>query len=317
MQFVDPVEITKDQELVAHIDRYRHGRNQVLIFVAHIKPVDPVEQGEVIPGVEEQRVPGLIPVGLGDDDSRAVLLPVAPFKNLALVPLDIHFEEVDGDAGRNVLVADLGERLDLDDPLDDVSLAGAEVAGQERLVDRPASAGSLEDRHRPVAIRKADVQVDVAVAGAPKHLERCRVRLDVDPAPASVVKVLGDRMFDGVIGTDVDIETSGVEVKGPLDHHIFKVIGVRRHPNIHRDDPHLSGSFGVGAVTIQSDSDVVRKILANGDSLIDLVRMGKAKSTDDDTDRPALPGSADDRLERHGPFGSGSDGVGQVPAQFE
>jgi hypothetical protein len=236
------------------------GLGQLGVLLGDEEEVDAVVEHLEVVGGQHLVFPLLRGGGLDDHDPGAVALPVGALDDLVLEALDVDLEEVDRSVG-GVLVEDGGQRGDRH-----VDGVHGHVLGpvlrRQALVER-GQAGVVDDVvELQVAGLEAHGRPEVDVAGpvGGDLLGQVGEGLDVDPAPAGLVEVLGDRVDDRVVGADVDVEALvGVDRRqGPPEDDVLRVLCVREHRGAvlsgvrDRRPPHPDGWSGHGFPTIAS-----------------------------------------------------------------
>src|SRR5262245_17936267 len=199
---------------VQHIDRYSETLRQMAAFVSDIKSVESVEVAEAVVAPEQDRLPWLmtqlVRIGgrrLDDNDLRPEAPPIRGANDGFFVALDIDLEKVDQLAG-GVLRQDVGERRAGDLMANPLGDPGFQRIGKLLLERRGAGVlGMLVQRDMPTMVANGHVEIDVPRA-LRRQAGKYRSGLDIDAHPAAIIEMLGEGADDGVVGPDVDVETT-------------------------------------------------------------------------------------------------------------
>jgi len=223
--------------IIKDIGRYRQaGEERLGLLIAAVKPVQPVKQSELVPGLQKQRFPlglGRTPIrirGFDNDNIGAMAIEVARREDILFGAFNIDLEEMHGLIGsvlfKYFAQGNIGHAARI--------RSGRSFGGQLRI-HRPVSAGSggiVGDFS--LAGSDGDTQVDVPGTRRRQLGVQGGIRLDVDPVPASLVKVVGHAVFQRMTGADVDIEALLKVAESAPEHHVFRVLGEGEHGGQHR-----------------------------------------------------------------------------------
>ena len=214
-------------EVVQVAGRDVEGGFEVQVFIGEVVGIEAVEQDGLVAGVGDQGFPGLValPRGLDEDDPRAPLAEVHAAQHGFFVAFDVDFQEVDGLALR-VLLADGGQGARLHGVAAHVHAGVFALLGDGGFQCRQAGVGDAVERQVLGVFAGDALQVGVFGALFAQGLVVIGNGLDVDAGPAVVIKSLGDRVVDGIVGADVDVKAVFDVSEGAPQADVFEVLCV-------------------------------------------------------------------------------------------
>jgi len=214
---------------VVEVARWQVERGfEVDVFVGEEEAVEAVEQDVGIAGVGHQVFPGVValPWGFDEDDPGAEAAEVHAAQDGLFVTLDVDFQEVDWPLG-GVFFADRGQCACVDSEALHVHAEVFAFLRNDRVSGGQAGVGNAVESQ--FARLVAGHALQRGVAGA--MLAECVVvvlhRLDIDALPAAIIKGLGDRVVDRVVGADVDIKTVFKILQGAPQAYVLEILCVR------------------------------------------------------------------------------------------
>jgi hypothetical protein len=219
-------------EVVQVAGRDIEGGFEVEVFFGQVVGVEAVEQDGLVAGVGEQGFPGLValPRGLDEDDPGSPLAEVHAAQHGFLVAFDVDFQEVDGSA-LGVLFADGGQGVRLHGVAAYVHAGVFTLLGDGGFKCRQTGVGDAVERQVLGVFAGDALQVGVFGALFAQGLVVIGDGLDVDAGPAMVIKSLGDRVVDGIVGAYIDVEAIFDVSEGAPQADVFEVlcVGNKRH----------------------------------------------------------------------------------------
>jgi hypothetical protein len=232
--------------VVEGVGRHPQGLRVLRGLGPHVVAVEAVEGGVEVASVEEDGLPAVMRGGGGpgarglDQDHPGAKSPeIRPREHLPLVPLDVDGEEVDGPG--DVALAEGRQRghRHREDPVG-VAIAGVVLRlllgerGEPPVLDR-----ELVERQRPLLAGDPDVDADVPGSPPGDAAVGGGRRLHVEPAPAPVVEVLGQRAAHRVVGPHVDVKPVALVPEDAPQQHVLSVLGVGDHRHQERSREEL------------------------------------------------------------------------------
>src|SRR6185437_2887044 len=87
----------------------------------------------------------------------------------------------------------------------------------------------MQHNFRFLAVANGRTNIDIARALFPKDGEKFWVGLDIDAAPALIVKPSRDGVSGGPGGTDIYIKAGCDVIERPAQRHVFEILRIGRH----------------------------------------------------------------------------------------